>query len=247
MLPRANIIHTKIGDLLLFQTKDAISRILYFDGIWEPHVLAVSNAILDRVGSLGNVLDIGANLGAFTVPTAKRLKGNVYAFEAQRIVSMQLSANVIINSLDNVYIYNIAVCSSENTGLTMRVPVPDYSLEQNIGAASLLAEYQVHQNTNIGFEDVESRSIDSYGFSNIILIKVDVEGMELDVFNGCKNTLENNAFPPILFEAWPGAANEKLRTMIFEQLKAYGYIVQQFAEMDYLAQHKNKTYIRFRQ
>ena len=47
------------------------------------------------------VIDGGANIGAFTIPLAKKVgkSGVVYAFEAQRVLSQLLSANVALNEV----------------------------------------------------------------------------------------------------------------------------------------------------
>lgn len=50
--------------------------------------------------------------------------------------------------------------------------------------------------------DIEIRTLDSYNYSNIGFIKLDCEGMELDILNGAINTIKNNNFPPIFIEIW---------------------------------------------
>ena len=61
------------------------------------------------VGS--KVLDGGANIGAFTVPLAKKVGplGQVYAYEAQRVLSQILNTNIVLNQLTNVHIANEAL------------------------------------------------------------------------------------------------------------------------------------------
>merc|ERR1711972_428246 len=61
------------------------------------------------------VLDIGANIGGFTVPLAERVgpDGEVHAFEPFRKVFQHLNANVALDGLSNVYTYNIALGTKE--------------------------------------------------------------------------------------------------------------------------------------
>src|SRR5690349_191029 len=63
------------------------------------------------------VLDVGANIGAHTVPLAKLVgrSGRVLAFEPQRTVYYALCGNVAQNNLDQVYCYHAAVAERAGT------------------------------------------------------------------------------------------------------------------------------------
>ena len=50
--------------------------------------------------------------------------------------------------------------------------------------------------------EIEIRTLDSYNFSNIGFIKIDCEGMELDILKGAKECITNNNFPPLFIEIW---------------------------------------------
>ena len=83
------------------------------------------------------VLDIGANIGSFTIPLSKLVgtEGEVHSYEAQRVVSQLLNANVAMNELNNVYVYNAAVGDNTND---INVPKIIYESEANYGAVSLV-------------------------------------------------------------------------------------------------------------
>ena len=49
---------------------------------------------------------------------------------------------------------------------------------------------------------IEVRTLDSYNLSNIGFIKLDCEGMELDILNGAKECIINNNCPPLFIEIW---------------------------------------------
>ena len=57
------------------------------------------------------VFDIGSNIGAFTIPFAKKVgqKGKVYAFEPQSFIYNLLKENVKLNNLKNVNLFKNGV------------------------------------------------------------------------------------------------------------------------------------------
>jgi hypothetical protein len=133
------------------------------------------------------------------------------------------------------------------------VPVPDYNLDPNNGGVSLSKDVRAlrnHQLTDTNcqsFEDVEIRPLDAYGHTNVRLIKIDVEGMELPVIRGAHRTIVDSGFPPILFEMW----NEAVFPAFAEQNEAVvrhftelGYAVQRIAELG-IAQYAGRRRMMF--
>jgi FkbM family methyltransferase len=125
----------------VFKGQDLISthlkKELYENDI---HQLALKLLINEPCGA---VLDIGANLGTFCIPLARKIpKLKFHAFEPQRIVNYQLCANVIINGLDNVYTYELAL---SNEDADVELAMPDYAKETNIGAFSIDAEVRKNE------------------------------------------------------------------------------------------------------
>jgi FkbM family methyltransferase len=143
-----------------------------------------------RTGDI--VLDVGANIGAFTVPLAKRvgMSGRVYAFEPQRIINQRLNANVALNNLPNVFVYHAAVGSY--TG-TINVPCVDYSVHANFASVSLADPTQY---IGMPAEEVPLLTLDTLKFARLdgsaacpSFIKVDVELMEDQVLLGAQALL----------------------------------------------------------
>ncbi len=107
MLPNCELIKVGGTQFLVFKGQDLISnhlkRELYEDDL---HQLCLKLLINEPEGV---VLDIGANLGTFCLPLAKKITKHTYhAFEPQRIVYYQLCGNAFINGLDNVHCHNTA-------------------------------------------------------------------------------------------------------------------------------------------
>jgi FkbM family methyltransferase len=225
------------GDLnyALFKHSDIVSNAVRSGG-YEAELQELSNNLLVQHTD-GIVIDVGANLGSYVVPLAKRNAHLQFeAFEPQRIVYYQLCANTFLNRLSNVYTHNVGLSNEQR--ITSYV-LPNYAEETNIGAFSIdfdtrLKDYEVKS------EGVTERMIiiplDSMQYEKVRLIKIDVEGHELQVLQGAEHTLRENNYPPIIFEAWTWKFPEK-RQAVFAHLESLGYEITQIGQNN-LAQRK---------
>ncbi len=134
------------------------------------------------------VLDVGANIGAHTVLFAQKVgpNGGVVAFEPQRVIHELLSTNLMLNGLLNVSPRHAAAGSKEGT---LRVPAVNYGVEGNYGCLGL-GKYTEG-------EPVPIEVIDHLGLPACHFIKIDVEGMELEVLKGATETIRK--FKPIIY------------------------------------------------
>jgi FkbM family methyltransferase len=185
------------------------------------------------------VLDIGANLGSFTLPLAKANPHlTFHAFEPQRIVYYQLCGNTLINGLDNVYNHELALSVLSDS---VTVQLPDYSLETNIGAFSIDEEVRENEyecQTADKFVSIQTEPLDDLNYINVRLLKIDVEGHELEVLEGGIETIKRNNYPPIIFEAWTWKPwYQEKRTLLFNYLKDLGYEITEGINSNNLAQH----------
>jgi FkbM family methyltransferase len=105
--------------------------------------------------------------------------------ECQYVYQM-LCGNLALNAIDNVVAHNSAAGRSSGS---VAVPSVDYGKPGNFGAVSLARSSQG--------EIVPLVTIDSLALPSCHLIKVDVEGMELDVLEGASSTLRQ--FRPLLY------------------------------------------------
>ena len=243
MLPRISLVEGKDAKYLLFSTKDLISNTIFQTGKWEEHIQAISKLFLTAYES-PLLLDIGANIGAYSIPLAKsigEIGGKVIAFEPQRIVYYQLCANIILNRLDNYYAVNSAVGEKQ---CDIDIPELDYELSTNIGAFSINKEYRekhgIEKSVKKTFNKVNMISLNGLKVEKPpALIKIDVEGFELTVFKGAKNFLEKNNFPPILFEAWSKEWFSEDKEELLAYVRNLGYEITRLGKSDYIAQHLN--------
>ncbi len=125
------------------------------------------------------VIEAGANIGCHTVLLAKLAGagGRVFAFEPQRHCFALLQAQLALNRLDNVRAFNEGLGAEDGA---LWLPPQDYEHVGNFGGVALEKQPQSDRH-----EQVAVRRIDGLFYdSPINLIKIDVEGMELDIIRG---------------------------------------------------------------
>ena len=124
------------------------------------------------------VLDVGANIGALTVPMAQMVgpTGRVIAWEPQPETFALLKQNIRQNDLNNVALHNCAAGSKMET-----VAMPDLAKIRgfNYGGVPL----------GRGERMAWVETIDSLGLENVSFMKIDVEGFEPDVIKGASETI----------------------------------------------------------
>lgn len=140
-----------------------------------------------------SVVDIGANFGAHTIAFADQVgpRGRVLAVEPQWQLYAMLCGTAALNHAVNVRAKWCACGASEGT---VRIPELDYLAPNNFGGLEL-GESEVRVGAARG-ETVARETVDSWRLSRVDFIKIDVEGMELDVLRGAYATIE--ACRPVL-------------------------------------------------
>jgi FkbM family methyltransferase len=146
-------------------------------------------------------IDCGANVGVHTIEWAKHMTGwgAVLAIEAQERIYYALAGNIAINNCFNARAMHAAV--SDRAG-TMKIPVPDYSVAASFGSLELkkrdgnefigqAIDYSEHK-----MVEVPTVSIDSLNLTRVDLIKIDIEGMEMEALAGAAHCI--GAMRPIL-------------------------------------------------
>ncbi len=184
-IPRHLSIAVTRHGLMLCLNQDAGvgALLLRFGEYYEGEV-----TLFERLVTPGMVVvEAGANIGAHTLPLAKLVgdKGRVLAFEPQRAVFQILNANLAMNAIGNVHAYHEGLGAQAGS---LRVPVMDYAEVNNVGGVALGAE---------GGDVVAIKPLDDYNLERLDFLKIDVEGMEIDVLKGADKSIA--AFRPILY------------------------------------------------
>jgi FkbM family methyltransferase len=151
------------------------------------------------------VVDIGAHMGRYTIPSAKSVgvSGKVIAVEAHPYNFGILQHNLKLNKLTNVSALNSAVYSKK-ANLKLYLPDEDlgYTMHHSVMTNYLSTKY--NNEIERKYIEVEAETLDnllkSSGITTVNWIKIDVEGAEYEVLKGAREILSTNKPISILVE-----------------------------------------------
>lgn len=162
------------GRCYFFEKDEYIGRSLQNYGECMPDETEYLLSLAAKAGKDKLVLDIGANIGV--VSQALEKSGfTVEAFEPLFDIYELLTANFKGRA------HNIALGHQE--GVTV-MPRLDYSQHNNYGGFSVGTASKA-----LGAVQVPVKTLDSFNFQNVGLIKIDVEGFEEGVLRGAVDTI----------------------------------------------------------
>ncbi|UYG06035.1 FkbM family methyltransferase [Halomonas sp. M4R1S46] len=152
----------------------------------EPYELAMLRSMSERLEHGDLVLDVGANIGNHTLYLAAVTGCRVHSFEPNALLCRALQQSIEANGLSaSVWVHSVGV-----------------------GSATGKARFAHEDETNLGGQSLSLDSSDGAAIDVIRLddlefdepvtaIKVDVEGMELDVLEGAKDLIARDS--PLLY------------------------------------------------
>ena len=136
-------------------------------------------------------IDVGANFGWYSLVLSKQFpKSEIHSFEPISTTFNYFKKNIEINKCKNIVINNVGL-SNENKKILF------FYSEKHSGMTS---SKNLENLPDAKKYYLRVKTLDEYSYANEIrpdFIKCDVEGAELLVFQGAKNTLLNNK--PIVF------------------------------------------------
>ncbi len=191
---------------------------------------------LKRTLKKGDVfIDIGANVGLYTVVAAKLVgtTGQVIAFEPSKREYELLQKNIKLNKLMNVKPLKIAVSNHNGTAKFIVAGGKD------TGTNTLASRFYGNHIKLDRVEDVPTYRLDDYvdqlNISKLTGIKIDVEGYDVFALEGMKKTLQK--FKPFLMLEVSeqnlentGCSSEQM----FDLVKSYSYEILYYDEKGYL-------------
>jgi FkbM family methyltransferase len=186
------------------------------------------------------VLDIGANIGMFSLVASRVLKnkGVIHAFEPSQSTYNILNQNITNNNCNNVKLHRLAL-SDANGILTLSTPNIKYGTD---AFAYLSNSQDTTGNKDDQTESVEVKTLDHFLFENNIekvdLIKIDIEGAELLCFKGAEKLLSGKHKPIILFECFEDLSKSRFNYTLMDLLKFLDqrdYSIHQFESWQWIA------------
>lgn len=159
------------------------------------------------------VLDLGANYGAFANAMASRFQCEVYAVEASPRVFAQMPTG------DFVKKFNFAICGRSGT-VALNI-----SSNHEVTSLKRLDNWEY-----IDTIRVEGLSLDEFlkteSVPQIDLLKIDIEGAEIEVFNSCSDAfLRSIDQITVEFHEWLGGSSKTEVTDIVSRLQTLGFFV----------------------
>ena len=196
-----------------------------------------------------NLLDIGAFIGTTSLLMAELVLDEdsvVYAFEP--VYFECLEKNIKDNGLDNkILAYQ---CGLSSVNGFVENPRTEFTSKTNYGGQSLLLLHEKNINHYLIQEPIDNtielKRLDDFKLKNLGLIKIDVEGMELEVLKGGIDTITNSNYPPIIIEIWDVVDWRKIFSEYYHKnileitsfLQQLGYKVPDYqGEGDYICLH----------
>lgn len=174
----------------------------------DPSEVAFALELLNRrrqyFGDGVVAIDGGANIGVHAIEWARHMYGwgEVLAFEAQEIVFYALAGNIALNNCLNA---RATLCALGAQDGSITVPRPDYTVHSSFGSLELRQqEANEYIGQHVSYDPTQGlrvamAAIDSLGLKRTDFIKLDVEGMEVEVLRGAKNTLSTHK-PALMLE-----------------------------------------------
>jgi len=181
-----------VGQFIAGAAHEVINKRIARKMPWELPIALLLMELAVRCYPDNVMADIGANIGTLTIPLARHFKGQVICFEPLPQNYDKLTAHIELNKLNNVTAYNQACSRKMGSGRMMRI------LDDNLGMAQL--------DTSTSGE-TEIVTLDNViAGQTLALIKIDVEGHEIDVLSGAMDSILRDK-PVIIVEVWGNEDN----------------------------------------
>ena len=199
---------------------------LFYRGQYEWSELELWQRLLEK--PVQAVVDIGANIGIYSLVAAQscRRRGNdgvrIFGFEPNPAECEKFRRNVDLNGFRTVRVEQLAI--SDRTGsCRMALPPSGLGVFGHLLGAGDARSPRDHE-VDVATVDLDSWCAD-LGLDHVDLMKLDVEGHELQVLVGAERLLSRHAIGALLMEVGHGEWRRSIAT-----LEAHGYSIHAIGE-----------------
>ena len=195
MLPNEIVLAEVEGQKMYFDTNDGhgMTAQLFLGGLYEKYE---TNLFKSVVGEGMTVVDLGANIGYYTLLAAKLVgrKGRVFAFEPAPDNFSLLLKNIEANGYDNIIPVQKAV--SNKTGTTKL-----FLHRMNQGDHRIYDSHDGREAITVNVTTLDT--FFENGQYPIDIIKMDIQGAEMAALQGMAEIVLKNDSLNIITEFWP--------------------------------------------
>ena len=204
------------GPRMAVNPNDLIGRTIFYCGLWEA---PVARHFVSQLREGDTALDVGANLGQFTLLASQAVgpAGRVVAVEASPAMADRLRNNVRLNAAANVQVLELAAWDRSET-LWLDAGEPG-----NCGMARVAAGKQQDHLTPVRAARLDE-ALPEAGITAIDVMKIDIEGAELNALAGLSGLIER---------APPRAIYCEIATLSEQDVKQQSRVVAHFSERGY--------------
>jgi FkbM family methyltransferase len=165
------------------------------------------------------IVDCGANIGIFTLFAAiQATEGRVFAVEPAEYNCELMRKNIAANGFKNVHVLRLAISDCSGTGTLLLTHPGNEHIHRGTVSNSTVKTEKVRTVTMIEL-------LDSLELNHVDLLKMDVEGMEFDVFKELAwlERVERVVLEVHLSVGNPGWISQRLKEAGFEALQRPAY------------------------
>jgi FkbM family methyltransferase len=135
------------------------------------------------------IIDIGAHIGKYTILASKMTNGKVISIEASKDNFSILKKNIMLNNAKNVLAFNLAITNSNKKVKLYKPNTSGHNTLRRINAP-----YKWVNGTTLDY------LLKKLKIEKVDLIKIDVEGTEINVIEGFKEYLIHHKVDNIIIE-----------------------------------------------
>lgn len=198
--------------------------------IWYDWESGTTQHILKHIKRDSNFIDAGANFGYYSLLASVFIEtGKIYAIEPNPFVYEVLKVNAALAKNANIVPYNIGLSDGKVDELNL------FWYEGANGNGMLYNPATIQNNNTFNRHKVKVATLDAFADKNIDLIKMDIEGSEIEVLQNSDKFFEQNKGVKIILDLHETYITKRRGAFLYEQFLKY-------LEHNFEVSHKNNVF-----